>query len=267
MFRSVSEDERRTFERDGVVLLRDYFDVNWLQDLRAYTDEILQAPGHLGHDLSADEDPGRFFSETFLWHRHDGFRRFVYASGAASLMGGLLRSQHINIIFDQLLVKEPKTEEPTVWHQDLTYWPVKGEKVATLWLALDEVSEATGAMEFVRGSHRWGQRFHPIAFAGHSTYTTPEPPVPDIESMREQLEFVRYDYEPGDCTVHHGAMVHFAGGNHSLELRRRAYVTRWAGDDVVYDPRPNIQKMLRDPDIAPGAPLDSTLWPTVWRTE
>jgi len=34
---------------------------------------------------------------------------------------------------------------------------------------------------------------------------------------------------------------------------------------VVYDPRPNIQRMLWDPELSAGAPLDSELWPVVWQ--
>ncbi|MEC9165507.1 MAG: hypothetical protein VX596_00295 [Pseudomonadota bacterium] len=48
-------------------------------------------------------------------------------------------------------------------------------------------------------------------------------------------------------------------------MRRRAYVQRWAGDDVTYNPRPNLMAMKRDPGLAPGAGLDSTLFPAVWR--
>ena len=37
-----------------------------LEDLRAYTDEVMRHPGAMGHDLGGPDDPGRFFSETFL---------------------------------------------------------------------------------------------------------------------------------------------------------------------------------------------------------
>ena len=176
-----------------------------------------------------------------------------------------MRSAKINFIFDQFLIKEPATPEPTVWHQDVTYWPVNGEQVCTLWLALDPTDAESGAMEFVRGSHKWGQRYHPIAFVDPDKYKTDEPPVPDIDAMRDELEFIRFDYRPGDCTIHHGMMVHAAGGNESKARRRRAYVTRWGGDDAVYDPRPNIQTMLWEPTATPGGPLDSELWPVVYR--
>ncbi|MEM7406390.1 MAG: phytanoyl-CoA dioxygenase family protein [Pseudomonadota bacterium] len=262
--RKLTDRERKAYAEDGVVHLREAFDASWVEALREHAEDALNAPGRLGRNLSADDDPGRFFSETFLWHRHAGFKDFVHSSPAAELVADLWGAAGINIIFDQLLIKEPGTREPTVWHHDLTYWPVRGEQVATLWLALDEVTAETGAMEFVCGSHRWGQRYHPIAFAGHSTYDTDEPEVPDIDALRDELDFVQYDYAPGDCTIHHGMLVHYAGGNQSASQRRRAYVTRWAGDGVVYDPRPNIQRMLFEPDLEPAAPLTSRLWPQVW---
>jgi ectoine hydroxylase-related dioxygenase (phytanoyl-CoA dioxygenase family) len=68
---------------------------------------------------------------------------------------------------------------------------------------------------------------------------------------------------PGDCTIHHGLTVHGAPGNSSSRVRRRAYITRWAGEDVTYNPRPNLQRMLRDPGIEAGQRLDCDLFPVV----
>ncbi|NKB57696.1 MAG: hypothetical protein GKS00_15320 [Alphaproteobacteria bacterium] len=265
--RAITEDEIRRFEEDGVVHLKGFFDTGWVEMMRERVEYVANNPGKLHHELSKPGDEGRFFSETFLWHQNDGFREFIYGSPAAAIVGQIMRSAKINIVFDQFLIKEPNTDEPTVWHHDLTYWPIRGDQVCTLWLALDEVTEETGSMEFVVGSHKWGKRFHPVAFVDPEKYKTGEPAVPDIDAMRDELEFTRFDYEIGDCTVHHGLLVHAAGGNQSRDRRRRAYVTRWAGSDVVYDPRPNIQDMLWEPDMAPGAPLDSELWPAVWQGE
>jgi ectoine hydroxylase-related dioxygenase (phytanoyl-CoA dioxygenase family) len=71
--------------------------------------------------------------------------------------------------------------------------------------------------------------------------------------------------EPGDCTVHHAFTLHGAPGNASNDQRRRAYVQRWVGYNLTYNPRPNLQRMLRDPGIPIGAPLDSDLFPGFWR--
>ncbi len=261
--RSITEDEIRCYEEDGVVHLKGFFDTAWIEMLRDKVECVKANPGRLSHDLSKGSDSGEFFTDTFMWHQNDGFRDFIYESPAAAVVAQILRSAKINIVFDQFLIKEPNTDEPTVWHHDLTYWPIRGDQVCTLWLALDDVTEETGSMEFVKGSHRWGQRFHPVAFVDPKKYKTEEPAVPDIDAMRDELDFTRFDYATGDCTIHHGLLVHAAGGNKSYDRRRRAYVTRWAGSDVVYDPRPNIQEMLWDPGMAPGAPLDSDLWPAV----
>ncbi len=263
--RAVTQAEIETYARDGVVHLKGMFDAEWVEHLRAQAERDMSTPGKMKHELAESGDPGRFFTDTFLWPRYPEFKTYVTESPAAELAGTVMGASKINIVFDQLLIKEPKTRQPTVWHHDLTYWPIKGAQVCTLWLALDPVTKETGSVEFVKGSHLWGQRYAPIAFRPDLDYGEDLPPVPDIEAMRDELEFLQFEFEPGDCTLHHGMMVHGAPGNTSGTQRRRAHVTRWAGDDVVYDPRPGIQPMLWDPPIELGAPLDCDLWPEIWR--
>lgn len=53
-----------------------------------------------------------------------------------------------------------------------------------------------------------------------------------------KLELLTWDMEPGDCLVHHSFAVHGAPGISSQSGRRRAYATRWFGEDVRFDPRP-----------------------------
>jgi ectoine hydroxylase-related dioxygenase (phytanoyl-CoA dioxygenase family) len=92
------------------------------------------------------------------------------------------------------------------------------------------------------------------------------PQIPDIEVMRDSLQLIQYELEPGDCTVHHALLVHAEPGNTLAARRRRAVVTRWTGDDVRYAPKPKIQPLIRQPNISAGAPLDSDLRPVVWST-
>lgn len=265
--RPISEAEIQTFQRDGVVVLRELFDQEWVEHLRQYVDQDMAQPGHLHMELEKSEAQGRFFFDTFMWPRLEGFSRFVHDSPAAAITGALMGSSKVNIFFDQLLVKEPGTSERTPWHHDLPYWPIEGDQVCTLWLALDEVSADSGAVEYVRGSHRWGEQYNPPAFAGDNRYETDLPQVPDFEARRHELDIVQFELQPGDCSVHHGLLVHCAPGNERRDRRRRAYVTRWAGDDVVYAPQANIMPILRDPGIPAGGPIDCELWPVIWRQQ
>lgn len=263
--RAVTEDEIATYERDGVVCLRGILDGEWVAYLRDLLEADKAASSGMVKDINAKGATGEFFGDTFVWQHVDGFHKAIFESPMAAAAAALTRSTKVNLIFDQVLIKEPRTTTPTVWHHDATYWPVAGDKIATLWLALDDATAETGAMEFVAGSHRWGKRFKAVSFDENQKYDEDLPPVPDIEAERDKHTLIRYELEPGDCTVHHGLLLHAAPGNASPTQRRRAYLTRWAGDDVTYNPRPNLQKMLRDPGIAAGGPLDSGLFPVVWR--
>lgn len=263
--RPVTDEEVQTYCDDGVVLLKGLFDPEWIAFMQGAAERSLADPGELNFELANErKDPGRFFFETFSWLTNEDCKRFVFGSPAAEIAGRVMGSSKINIFFDQWLIKEPGTPTKTPWHHDVTFWPVAGSQISTLWLALDPVTAETGAVEYVRGSHLWGQRFKAESFTGQSHYKEELPPVPDIDAMRDEFEFVQYELEPGDCTVHNGMTVHGAPGNSSPTTRRRASVTRWAGDDAVYHPRPNIQKIPRDPGISAGAPLDCDLWPKIW---
>lgn len=262
--RPVTQDEVDTFQRDGVVCLRGLFDPTWVERMRASAEQSMAAPGELHAELANEHgDQGRFFHDTFVWTRDSDCKDFVFESPAAQIAGALMQSDKINIFFDQWLIKEPGTALKTPWHHDMTYWPINGTQICTLWLALDPVSAQSGAVEYVKGSHKWGQKYRPASFGSSNQYTEDIPDVPDIETMRDTLDIAQFDLQPGDCTIHHGLTVHGAPGNLSNETRRRAYTSRWTGDDVVFHPRDGIQEMPPMPDIPAGGPIDSDLWPKI----
>lgn len=259
----ITSDQIDAFRRDGIVCLRGIFSPAWVDELRALVEEDIQNPSGMVKNINAEGATGFFFGDTFVCHHNAGFKRAVFNSPAAGVMAGLFGARKVNLLFDQILVKEPGSTTRTMWHHDHTYWPVAGDQVCTLWIALDPVTAENGAVEYIRGSHKWGQRFKAQSFTGDDRYKEDLPEMPDIDSMRDQLDVLQFEMAPGDCTIHHGLLVHGAPGNETGG-RRRAYVARWCGDDVTYNPRPNIQQMLRDPDIAPGGPLDCDLFPVVW---
>lgn len=263
----MSAAEIRSFQEDGIVCLRGLFGPDEVERLREAAEESLSVPPS---DLVLEiaelrNKEGRFFFDTFVWLRNEICRDFVLQSSAAAVAGQLMGSSKSNILFDQWLIKEPGTEVETPWHHDMPYWPVLGDQVCTLWLALDHVTDESGAVEYIKGSHRWGKRLKPASFSGTTKFNEELEPVPDIEAERERHDIVSFELEPGDCTVHHGLLVHHAPGNARADRRRRAYVTRWTGDDARFYPHDGIQHMPPLPDIAPDGPMDSDLWPVIWR--
>lgn len=263
--RAVTDEHVVTYDRDGVVCLRGLFDDAWIERLRAAVERNIGAPGPLVLEYTKEGAPGRYHGDMFMWTWDDDFRAFVFDSPAGAIMARLFGAARVRFFYDHLLVKEPGTRETTPFHQDLPYWPVQGWQMCSLWLALDPVIAESGAVEYVRGSHRWGRRFRAQSFTGDDRYFDPTLEVmPDIEAERARHDIVSFELAPGDCVVHHALVVHGSPGNRTATTRRRGLATRFAGDDVVYDPRPATFRLIRDPGLAAGAPLECALFPCVW---
>jgi len=262
---TLDECDIEAYERDGVVKLSGLFAPAWLERLAAAVDEAILHPGPHGERYTAAGRPGGFFGDLDLWTRHAAFRAFVLESPAAAIAGRAMRATRVNFFYDQLLVKEPGTEERTPWHQDQPYWAVAGRQVCSVWLTLDPVARENG-VEFVRGSHRWEREYLPRHFKDGTPYDRPGlAPLPDIEAARADYPIVAFDMAPGDCLVFQAMIVHGAPGNASTRHRRRALSTRWTGDDARYRMRDGETAIpTSDPGLEDGAPMDCALFPRVW---
>jgi ectoine hydroxylase-related dioxygenase (phytanoyl-CoA dioxygenase family) len=269
----VAEADILRFWRDGAICLRGVFSLDWIELLREASDAAIADPGPLAIDASASHDK-RFYIELGLWSRMPSVRRFIYQSPAATVARTLLRTRKLNLFFDQLFVKEPGAVEPTPWHQDQPYWPIAGRQVLSLWIPMDPVTLSSGGLEYIRGSHEWNRRFHPVAF-GPSTAridgvlsALDGDDIPDIDAGRSRYQFLCWDMEPGDVLVHQAMTVHGASGNGSLSNRRRAYSIRWSGDDASWDPRPGILETIPGPSTLRyptnvGGPMDCEAFPVM----
>jgi ectoine hydroxylase-related dioxygenase (phytanoyl-CoA dioxygenase family) len=256
---------RPDFERDGAVCVRGAFSRHWLDILAGGMEENLANPGPWAKHYTADGKPGRFFGDYCNWRRIAGYRDFLLHSPAAEIAGTLMGSRKVNLFHEHVLVKEPGTEEPTPWHHDQPYWTVDGTQVCSIWLPLDPVARDT-AVEFVAGSHRWGKWYSPASFAdAKSREGTGFEPVPDIAAHPDQYDLIGWDLALGDCIVFHGLTLHGAPGN-ARKGRRRAFASRWTGDDVRFVLRQGYMSPPPPDDAPPvGAPMDSDVYPVVWQ--
>ena len=270
----VADADIETYARDGFACLRGVCGPEWIERMRGAVERIKHAPGPLRQRFRPD-DPGEFFSEKLMWTFDADFRTYVFESPVASAVAALLRSQKLNIFFDQILVKEPGTDAPSPWHQDLNFWPFEGSQVASLWMPLDDVDLESGTLELVRGSHLWhdqpmeralvfGKTDHQPAAADDRPGDEGAVPQPDIDADRGAYDIVTFELAPGDAIAFSALTLHSAPGNRSAR-RRRAISTRWTGDDVRYRRRPIMAELIRDPGLEPGDALDCELFPVVWR--
>lgn len=262
----ISKDRIAAWRTDGVVALRGVLSADWLDLLRDGVEQALAAPSRVSKDYVAD-GKGRFFTDHFVYRRFAAFRRFLYDSPAAAIAAQLMGARKVNLIDEHLLVKEPGTEIPTYWHHDQPYFEVDGEDFCSLWIPLDPVTAATGAMKFVKGSHRWGKLFHPIRIGDGNLVDQAEAldgPAPDIDAAPDKYDIELFKAVPGDAIAFHGKLLHAATPNSSHDIRRRALSLRFGGDDITWNPRPYIPSVPDRPDLVAGGPIDSDQYPRVW---
>lgn len=262
----VSEHDRQVFQQDGVVRVRNLVDADALNILRQGVEQVMADPdAGFTKDVAQDGNKtGRFYSEVFASKRNALLQGFIRGSSLGPVAAYLMESNEVRFFNDHLLVKEPGTDAPTPWHQDLPYFPCRGTQVCSAWIALDEVSKDTGAMSFVVGSHKTGKQYQPENFGTGELYAGKrfDGPVPDIDGQPNEFETVCYELAPGDVTFHHGLTLHGAKGNTSLEKRRRGYSIRLVGDDGRWQRTERPQRGFKSLDH--NAPLDDPFYTLLW---
>jgi ectoine hydroxylase-related dioxygenase (phytanoyl-CoA dioxygenase family) len=258
----ISESEVAAFVRDGVVCLRNAFSMEWVERLRAATEDVLQRPG-VRH-IEAPVTGGRFTADTYVWMERDGFREYAFESPAAAIAARLLDAAHVALLYDQVLVKEPGTDTPTSWHQDGASWPLNGEDALTLWMPLDPATVATGGMMYARGQHRgkhYGSYVN-IVKVGPAEGLELER-CPDFEVVDGGELLMSWDVQPGDCLAHHMWMPHATRGNSSATVRRRAHTTRWVSERCTFREGNFQLRTVGDPGLKEGDQLQGDHFPRV----
>jgi ectoine hydroxylase-related dioxygenase (phytanoyl-CoA dioxygenase family) len=175
---------------------------------------------------------------------------------------------------EHLLIKEPGNLSRTPWHQDQPYYPVAGRQVCSIWMPLDPVP-VESSLQFVKGSHSQGRLFWPRKFATQKNYQLKNEDdstglkdfdsVPDdIDSRPEKYKILSWALEPGDCVVFYGATLHGAAGNVSLNTSRRAFSTRWFGEEARFVYRPWELSPPFTGGLKPGESMACELFPLIW---
>lgn len=274
--RPISQDEKAAYRRDGAAVIRGILDLGWVERMQGAIDRILADPGEASVEYTPKGKAGRYYGDFFVWRRDEDFRAFMAESALPELAAELMGANSVHFFYDQLLVKEPLTEEPTPWHQDLPYWPVRGEHIISVWVPFDPVTRESGAVTYLRGSHRAGKMYRPTAFGKDSGFGEIYERIgleamPDIEATAREEDKLWWSMVPGDVLVHHPLTFHYAGGNASASGRRRGLALRYLGDDAVWDARPGtfmsnpkVQQLLPPLDFADGDSMEGEVFPQVW---
>jgi ectoine hydroxylase-related dioxygenase (phytanoyl-CoA dioxygenase family) len=266
----IAEEDIRVFDTDGVVCLRGAFGERWLEAARRGITDDLDHPGPFFRDHTPSGSEGRYVFDFWTWCDVPALSDLVRHSPAGEIAGYLLRAQSVTMIMDNWFLREAGATGSAPWHHDEPYFDFEGQ-MCNVWIPLEPVAEDEG-LEFLKGSHRWGQVFAPFHFRTHEVFdgVGPDyPPIPDIEAERDRHEFATFALEPGDCLVFDLRTLHRASaGSRPLDKTIHRIALRFGNQDTVFQPRGPWTKEITDHLVnlgqAVGAKLDCPLLPRVW---
>ena len=120
----VDEETRRQYRDDGATVVRGAIDEGWLERLAGAIERDMADPGPFDH--SYDVGDSRFHGNLRIWQHDAEFAAFCLESEAPAIARAFHGGGRLNLLYDQLFVKEPGANHPTRWHNDQPYWPVAG---------------------------------------------------------------------------------------------------------------------------------------------
>jgi len=263
----VSADAIATFQSDGVVLLRGA-SADWVDRLRAGLQRNMDYPNDYAFpcDSVAPGGKGRFFDSYCNWHRIPEFTDYLSSSSAASMACQFMQSTSAQFFHEHVFCKDAGTQTATPWHHDLPYYCVDGWQNVSIYVSLD-FTPADTAVRFLAGSHRTGQLYYPRHFLDGSDYVLDDPSMSSVTPLEDTFEEENlrvFELEPGDTLLFDFRTLHGTTAA-PIKHQRRAFSTRWLGDDMIYCARPGeTSPPLQDIGVTPGMRMPEEFFPVLW---
>ena len=107
----ISESDLRAFDADGVVPLRGVLDSDLLHRLEDAVERDIENPGPFFHGYESEE--GRFHGNLRIWQNDATFYECCIESELPYIAQQFFGSKKINLLYDQLFVKEASMSQRT----------------------------------------------------------------------------------------------------------------------------------------------------------
>jgi ectoine hydroxylase len=230
----LTDPQRAHYHEHGWLAVPGLVDVEWLDRLRATTDEFVEqsralTESNLLFDLDAGHsaaDPRlrRLSSPTDL---HDTYWEFSSTSAIVDVVVDLI-GPNVKFHHSKLNFKAPHGGEEVKWHQDIQFWPHTNYDLLTIGVFLEDVEPGMGEVGFVSGSHD-GPLYD--LYAGDVWVGA----LDDDDVARVGVEQASYPTGPaGTITVHNCRTVHGSAPNRSDHARPLLLQTYAPADAYSY---------------------------------
>lgn len=260
----LTPEDIRHFRSEGFVILRGVFTPG---EVEAYRAHIKRATFELNNErrkLEERDAYGKAFLQTLNLRVHsEGVMKLVASRRLGKIAADLLGVDGVRIFHEQSLFKEPgKGTNPTPWHQDQYYWPLKELTTTGFWMPLVDIEEGMGGMKWAAGTHKLG-------FLGQHAISDESQKYFDRYIEEHHIRVTEgVPMKQGDISFHYGWTLHAAGPNCSEKIREAMIGTYFADGMRVMTPTNPSQEGDRVKFLGgkqPGELADSPLNTLVYR--
>ena len=216
MARVISEQEVKSFNRDGYVIVPGFFSKEEIDKLYgiAIEDTVIHQ-----HAVDLNDQTGKKTKLT-LWFKpgDDVYSLLLRSNRMVNSVAKLLDSDSPVCHFHtKLMQKQPKVGGAWEWHQDYGYWYKNQflfpDQLVSVMIALTEANKANGCLQVIKGSHKLGRVNH--GFAGEQVGAD----MSMVNHALQTMEHVYVEIQPGDALFFHSNLLHRSEANTSDKPR------------------------------------------------
>ncbi len=207
MGQSLSTQQVTDYRANGYVAPLDALDA---AAVAHYRSELERTEAHLGGSLMAIDRKYRGNLHMMCRWMDELARTPAILDAVESLIG-----PDILLYTSRFFIKEPKSEGIAAWHQDCTYFGLRPYDHVTAWVALSDVTEDAGPLEFAVGSHIRGALLQKSGVVKNSVNTAGQIIVEWFDQSRIDRAILR----AGQFSLHHTCVVHQSAPNRRDERR------------------------------------------------
>lgn len=222
---SLNKGEIESFDRDGFLVLRSFFNSSVVAELRAAMVELLSSTKRGTRGVGFDpwtRDPGdtlnphrvNWYNDIFL--QHPRLDKHMRDERLAAVFCELYDND-VDAYQSATVVKPPMTNfDFQGWHQDAPdYIPLSNYKLSSALTYLCEMGPDTGGTSVVPASHRAGLKDrHYIEMEG---WPVKKRVLAGFEEFEDRV--VTPQFHPGDVLIFHPCLMHRANSNYTPESK------------------------------------------------
>jgi len=239
---ALTREQRKQFERDGILTLEDAVTPDQLDDLRAvFAGWVEESRAHASDYGETLDGRARFDLEPGHSAETPALRRIQSPEEVSEVYAGVMRNARtVDFVADligpavrfhhgKVNSKLPGAATKVKFHQDFPFEPMSNDDMITALLFIDDVTLENGPLEVVPGSHKG-----PIYTHWHDGVFTGA--VADDVVEWHKGEIVKCTGKAGSVCLMHARMLHGSAPNLSNEPRTLYIATYYAEDAIELSP-------------------------------